>query len=93
MGRSLTILIQFQVSFLKARRIQQSSRFEPCALFFAAKVREFFRRVSNLILECVHTFAKCVEDSPSQRDVKSCTKVTLPRLVRLAQTDGRKLTT
>ena len=75
MERSLTILIQFQVSFLKARRIQQSSQFEPCVVFFAAKVREFCRRVSNLILKCVQTLPKCVEDSPSQAGVKSCTKV------------------
>ena len=97
MGRSLTILIQFQVSFLKVRRIQQSSQFEPCAVFFAAKVRKFCRRVSNLKLECVQTLPKCVEDSPSQAGVKSCTniaqkctKFALPCLVRLAQTDGRK---
>ena len=73
--RILTILIQFQVSFLKVRRIQQSSQFEPCVVFFAAKVREFCRRVSNLILVCLQTLPKCVEDSPSQAGVKSCTKV------------------
>ena len=31
MERFLTIFIQFQVSSLKVRRIQQSSQFEPCA--------------------------------------------------------------
>ena len=75
MERSLTILIQFQVSFLKVRRIQQSSQFEPCVVFFAAKVREFCRRVSNLILVCLQTLPKCVEDFPSQAGVKNCTNI------------------